>query len=102
MTDLTKPVTQISGTGPMPISYEGMQKAHGVAPGTQSFPGRLLRGREVFGLVALSRTTIWRRVREGSFPAPVSLGTTRIAWRESDVAAWLAAQRPADTLANNP
>ena len=86
----------------MPVSYEGMQKALRVEPGAQSSPGRLLRGREVFGLVALSRTTIWRRVREGSFPAPVSLGTTRIAWRESDVAAWLAAQRPADALANNP
>lgn len=54
---------------------------------------RLLRGRDVFRLVTLSRTTVWRRVREGTFPAPVSLGSTRIAWRESDIAAWMAAQR---------
>ncbi len=55
--------------------------------------GRLLKSRDVFRLVTLSRTTVWRRVREGTFPAPVSLGTTRIAWRESDIAAWMAAQK---------
>lgn len=55
--------------------------------------GRLLRGRDVFRLVTLSRTTVWRRVRDGTFPAPLSLGTTRIAWRESDIAAWMAAQK---------
>ncbi len=55
--------------------------------------GRLLKGRDVFRLVTLSRTTIWRRVREGTFPAPVSLGSTRIAWRESDIAAWMASQK---------
>ncbi|MDE2134461.1 MAG: AlpA family phage regulatory protein, partial [Alphaproteobacteria bacterium] len=44
-------------------------------------------------LVTLSRTTVWRRVRQGTFPAPVSLGTTRIAWRESDIAAWMEAQK---------
>ena len=56
----------------------------------------LLRGNEVFKRVALSRTTIWRRVREGTFPAPVSLGPTRIAWREADITAWVEAQRPAE------
>lgn len=39
--------------------------------------GRLLEGGEVFRLITLSRTTVWRRVQEGRFPAPVSLGTTR-------------------------
>jgi prophage regulatory protein len=57
-------------------------------------PPGLLRGKEVFRLVALSRTTVWRRIRLGTFPAPVSLGPTRIAWREADVAAWIVAQRP--------
>ena len=55
--------------------------------------GRLLKGRDVFRIVTLSRTTIWRRVREGTFPAPVYLGSTRIAWRESDIAAWMASQK---------
>jgi prophage regulatory protein len=57
-------------------------------------PSGLLRGKEVFRRVALSRTTVWRRIRLGTFPAPVSLGPTRIAWREADVVAWIAAQRP--------
>ncbi len=76
----------------MESAYEryptGPNKPHGA--GTV---GRLLKGRDVFQLVTLSRTTVWRRVREGTFPAPVSLGTTRIAWRESDIAAWMAAQK---------
>ncbi len=63
------------------------------APQATVTTGRLLKGRDVFRLVTLSRTTVWRRVREGTFPAPVSLGTTRIAWREGDIAAWMAAQK---------
>jgi prophage regulatory protein len=83
----------------MGLSYEGLQMGSGTTPGlTVSAPGRLMRGREVFSIVALSRTTVWRRVRAATFPAPVSLGTTRIAWRESDIAAWLAAQRPSGGL----
>lgn len=58
-------------------------------------PPALLRGKEVFKRVALSRTTVWRRVREGSFPQPVKLGSTRVAWREADIAAWIEAQQPA-------
>lgn len=58
----------------------------------------LLRPREVFRRVALSRTTVWRRVREGSFPQPVNLGPKRIAWREADVVAWIEAQEPAKSL----
>ena len=57
-------------------------------------PAALLRPRDVFKRVALSRTTIWRRVREGSFPTPVNLGPKRIAWREADIVAWIEAQQP--------
>jgi prophage regulatory protein len=36
-----------------------------------------------------SRVTVWRKVRDGKFPRPFDLGTGRIAWKESDIAAWL-------------
>jgi prophage regulatory protein len=76
----------------MEPTYEGLQT--GSAGARANASSRLIRGREVFSLVALSRTTVWRRVREGTFPAPVSLGPTRIAWREADIVAWVNAQRP--------
>lgn len=51
---------------------------------------RLISGREVQARTSLSRATIWRRVRAGLFPRPVSLGTNRIAWVEDSVSAWIA------------
>lgn len=35
-----------------------------------------------------SRSTLYRWVKEGRFPKPVSLGPRLIAWRESDLQAW--------------
>jgi prophage regulatory protein len=40
----------------------------------------------------LSRSTIYLRVAQGSFPAPVSLGARAVGWLESDVDSWLALQ----------
>ena len=38
---------------------------------------RILRIPEVVEITGLSRTTIWRRVKSGDFPAPVRLGEPR-------------------------
>ncbi len=35
-----------------------------------------------------SRTTIWRDVRAGRFPAPVKVGRNRIGWLESEIEEW--------------
>ena len=53
---------------------------------------RILRTPEVVRVTGLSKTTIWRRVRSGDFPAPVKLGslTTRsIGWREEEIERWI-------------
>ena len=53
---------------------------------------RIIRIREVIDVTGLSKTTIWRRVREGEFPVPLKLGgpnTRTVGWREPDVEAWL-------------
>ena len=36
--------------------------------------GRMVRLPEVLEITGLSRTTIWRRERDGSFPPPIRLG----------------------------
>ena len=52
-------------------------------------PDRLIRSTEVLDRTALSRTSIYRMVRRGEFPAPVNSVGRRIAWRERDVAEWI-------------
>lgn len=58
----------------------------------------LLRRPEVSARTGLSRTTIYRLVREGRFPAPRQLGPRSVAWLEAELTAWVAS-RPAGTLA---
>jgi prophage regulatory protein len=41
------------------------------------------------GLTSLSRTTIWRGVREGWFPKPVKLSPGRNGWYTDEVEHWL-------------
>jgi prophage regulatory protein len=55
---------------------------------------KLLRRRDVEARTALSRSTIYAWVTAGTFPKPMKLGAKKVAWRESDVAAWLDARKP--------
>ena len=52
----------------------------------------MLRPPEVMARTGLSRTTIWRRVRAGTFPAPTELGENSIGWPASEITAWLASR----------
>jgi len=49
----------------------------------------ILRLPAVKARTGLSRSTIYLRVSEGSFPRPVSLGARAIGWIESEVEEWL-------------
>ncbi len=49
-------------------------------------PGRrLIRSKRVMERMGWSRTTLWRRVRAGEFPAPVSTGANITAFYEDEV-----------------
>lgn len=45
---------------------------------------------EVMRRTGRSRTTLWRDVRAGRFPAPVKIGANRIGFLESEVMDWQA------------
>ncbi|MCY4621291.1 MAG: AlpA family phage regulatory protein [bacterium] len=48
--------------------------------------------RKVIEITGLSRTTIRRRERDGSFPPPIRLGgehTRAVGWREQDIYDWI-------------
>jgi prophage regulatory protein len=52
-------------------------------------PPRLLaRLPTVLKVTGLGRSTIYRWIAEGSFPAPVRLGPRAVAWRWSDLDRW--------------
>ena len=52
-------------------------------------PLRLLRLNEVTARTCLSKSEIYRRISAGAFPGSVKLGTRAVAWRESDIDAWI-------------
>ena len=49
-------------------------------------PGRrILRAKAVMARMGWSRTTLWRRVRAGKFPAPVKTGENINGWFDDEV-----------------
>lgn len=51
--------------------------------------GRIVRLPEVMRLTGLSKTTIHRRFRAGTFPRPLRLGPQSIGWRRGEIVEWL-------------
>ena len=52
----------------------------------------ILRTLAVLELTGLSRTSLWRRIRDGDFPAAVRLGgpnSRAVGWRRSEIEQWL-------------
>lgn len=43
-------------------------------------------------IVPFSSATLWRKVKAGTFPAPVKLSERVTAWRADDVRAWMQAR----------
>jgi prophage regulatory protein len=55
---------------------------------TGDAPRVLARLPTVLKITGLGRSTIYRWIAEGSFPAPVRLGRRAVAWRWSDLDLW--------------
>jgi prophage regulatory protein len=51
---------------------------------------RLLRLPEVKVRTGLGRSSIYRKIGDGSFPPPCNIGERAVAWRESDIERWIA------------
>ena len=62
---------------------------------------KIIRLAEVLERTALSRTTIWRKVHSGDFPAPIVLGPNSVGWPEHEIEAWVQS-RPRVTYASSP
>lgn len=61
--------------------------------GGVSFPAAgFLRQPQVLTFIPISKSTLWRRVSAGTFPAPVKLSPRVTAWRVEDVKHWIEQQ----------
>ena len=58
-------------------------------------PDQALPMVKVLDIIGVGRTSLWKMVRNGTFPPPISLtGGKKIGWRASTVYGWLAAREP--------
>jgi prophage regulatory protein len=55
-------------------------------------PTTILRRKQVEARVGLRRSTIYARVADGTFPAPVSLGARAVGWVSDEIDDWLRAR----------
>jgi prophage regulatory protein len=53
-------------------------------------PDRIVRLKTVLARTALSRSTIYRKIAEGTFPAQLKISTNGTGWHESDIDRWIA------------
>ncbi len=53
-------------------------------------PDRIIRFDTVRARTGLSRSTIYRKISEGTFPAQLKISTNGAGWRESDINRWVA------------
>ena len=52
-------------------------------------PDRILRLRVVLERTGLSRSTLYRKMGDGTFPKNIHISVRCAGWRESAVAAWM-------------
>ena len=50
---------------------------------------RILKDNEVVKVIGLSKVTIWRMERSGTFPKRINLSDRRVGWIESEILEWL-------------
>jgi prophage regulatory protein len=50
---------------------------------------RIIRLRTVLSRTGLSRSTIYRKIAEGTFPAQLKISTNGSGWHESDINHWI-------------
>lgn len=57
----------------------------------KTFPAshQILRLKNVQKLIGLSRSSIYLRIANGTFPRPINLGGKAVGWLESEVQQWL-------------
>lgn len=59
---------------------------------------KILRIKELTQTVGLSRSSIYRLVSLGIFPAPIRIGVAAVGWDSADIDSWLAERKLSGNL----
>lgn len=73
---------------PMPVP-----NAAPALPARAGSPNVFLRLPQVLARVPISRSTLWRRVNDGTFPRPLKLSDRVTVWRSEDIDDWMRQQQ---------
>jgi len=79
----------LAANNPTPAEVTAIRKANPVSAGLNGLPDRVMLRPEVELAVGRKKSWIYDAVKRGEFPAPFSLGGSRVAWWLSDIAAYL-------------
>ncbi len=52
-------------------------------------PDRIVRLKTVLARTGLSRSTIYRKIAEGTFPPRIKISVNGAGWKESDINRWI-------------
>jgi prophage regulatory protein len=58
---------------------------------------QLLREPDVLQIIQISRSTLWRLVRQGTFPRPLKLSVGATAWKADEVEDWIETRKRVGT-----
>ena len=53
-------------------------------------PDRIIRMRTVLARTGLSRSTLYRKMKKGTFPAKIGISANGTGWHESEINRWVA------------
>lgn len=69
---------------------------HATIPTAATKPARLLRLPAVLERTGLGKSSVYTAMASKKFPTPVRLGTRGVAWRESEIDAWVQSLQTAE------
>jgi len=50
---------------------------------------KIIRIKDVLKMIPICRSTLYKQIEEGRFPAPFKLSERCIAWKKTDIEKWL-------------
>ena len=53
-------------------------------------PDRIIRLKTVLARTGLTRSTLYRKIAEGTFPGQIKISVNGAGWHESDISRWVA------------
>lgn len=72
------------------LAAEGNKYYKTTEPHSMTNPDRIIRLKTVLSRTGLSRSTLYRKIAEGSFPPQIKISIHGTGWRESAIELWIA------------